>query len=550
MAISHDPKLSRPLSAPRGWWPVALRKEADGLHVSIAWTRLAVLLVLGAVGGWLGLGVGAFLWVKYHRGFTEARLVDILWPSRWDEYRVARGNFYIRQARREIAAQQWGDAIHHLRVGVGAAPANTEGRVDLARFYLLAGRIELAERTLVDGLAHAGDNPDYLRTLFAFLLQYQEDDEVRRIAATLLPPVPEVTPRNQLIAIAAAHAELFRGNFDAAEALVRRYELLRTTNLDGRLLLARIEWERGRRERAFELLKAYAVEFPASEEFYAQLTAYYHEAGQEAAAEKYALLRTLANPRSAAAHIDLIRTYRRNHKLARYQEDVDSLLRDFARDRAALDALLEFGTEAGDPELTQRVYRLLQSGNQESDTAALMVAESYLAAGRYQAGLEFIGDVGRARPEWRQRFAGIITGLQAVAYFGLGQRDDGELYLGQFLKQTNLRAENYTAIANRLLGAGAAAEARRILAPTVAANPRNQAALTRLVEIDLAQRPGDELVANLRRLLTMRRSPTELLLRARTRLASDRCLFLSGRDELLAALDAALAAASLEREVP
>jgi Tfp pilus assembly protein PilF len=522
------------------WWsfPVTIHQEADGTHVKVEWPRLGLMLLVFAVGAWLTTAGGMFVWVKYFRGFDEARIVDILLPNRWTDYRTARGNFYIKQAKREISEQKWVEAIHHLRVGVAAAPSNTEGRLVLAQFFTLFGRIELAQRTLVDGLPYARENTEYLKSLFGFLLQYQEDDEVRRLAADLLPSAPVLNDRNQLVALAAATAHFYRGNYEAAETLIKDYALLRTK--DGRLLVVRIEWERGHRDRALELLRSYTTEFPDDEEFYNQLASYHRELRQYAAVEKFALLRELANPRSAAARIDLLQAYRLNNNTSQYQRGIDSLLRDFPEDRTALLSLANFGTENGDAALALRVYRHLQDKSMETDAAGLMVAEAHIVAREYRAALDFILELGRSRPEWLQKFLGVVNGLQAVACYGLEQREDGDLYLTHFLGQPNIRAEHLTAISNRLIAIGARAQARRVLAQAVATDLRNQTALTRLIELDLERAPTDELIANLRRLLTMRRPSPELLQTARARLSSDRFLFVAGRDDLLGAIQAVI----------
>ncbi len=545
--MHHEKQKVNITTPPAQSWsvfPVSIHQEADGTHVRVAWGRLGVLLAVFSIAAWLAVVGGVYLWVRFHRGFADVRIVDILLPNRWPEYRTARGNFYIKQAKQEISDQKWVEAIHHLRVGVAAAPSNTEGRLILAQFFSLFGRIELAQRTLVEGLPYATDNTDYLKSLFGFLIQYQEDDEVRRIAAELLPATPQVNERNQLVALAAATAHFYRGNYDAAEALIKDYSLLRTK--DGRLLLVRIEWERGHTEIALERLKAFSSEAPDDEDFYSQLASYNRELGRFGAVERYALLRELANPRSAPARIDLLQAYRLNHNTAQYQQAIDGLIRDFPADRTALLALANFGTENGDSALALRIYRHLQEKNLEADTAGLMVIEAYIVAREYQAALDFIIQIGRNRPEWLQKFLGIVNGLQAVACYGLNQNEDGNLYLNHFLTQPNVRAEHLTAISNRLIAIGAKDQARRVLAQAVATDLRNQAALTRLIELDLERSPTEELIANLRRLLTMRRPSPELLRTACTRLGSDRFLFVTGRDELLAAIQSALGHSPIE----
>ena len=547
---AQQQKVIQPTAPRQAWWsfPIVITREASGLRVQVAWLRMLQMLAVAAVAGWVITALSLFLWVKYYRGFTEANILDIILPQRWSEYAVARGNFYVKQAQEELKEQKWAPAIHHLRVGVAAAPANTEGRLILAQFFTLFGRIELAQRTLVEGLPYAHNDTNYLKSLFGFLLQYQEDDEVRRIATQLLPENPKVNDRNQLLALAAASAHFYRGNSDAAEALIKDYALLRTK--DGRLLLARLEWERGHHDIALEQLRTASTEFPSDEDFYSQLVAFYRELGRTQEAEKFAFLRELANPRSVAARLDLLQSYRKSNNTALLQRGIDSLLNDFAADLNALQALGNFATENGDPALARRVYRHCEERQLSTEAAGLMVAEAHIVAREYRPALTFIAEFGEAHREWLQKFRGIVNGLQAVACLGLEQREDGELYLSHFLAQPNLRAEHLTAIANRLLRIGARPQARRVLAQAVATDARNQIALTRLIELDLDGGHPDELYANLRRLLAMRRPAPELIQTAMAKLAGDRFLFVAGRDELLDAMQTALDHSAVAAPLP
>ena len=539
-------KVPQTRHSAESWWAFAIsvQRDAAGAHLRVAWVRLGFHLVVFAVGAWLAMATGAFLWVKYYRGFADADPLDIALPSRWSQYAGARGNFYIKQAKQELTEQKWVEALYHLRVGVAAAPANTEGRLILAQFFTLSGRIELAQRTLLDGLPYAAEDNDYLKTVFSFLLQYQADDEVRRVAATVLGADNQPAARVQLAAIAAATAHFYRGNYDAAESLIREHNLLETK--DGRVLLIRIEWERGDRETAIARLKANIAEFPEEEVFYAQLSACYRALGDFSSAERYALLREIGHPQSASARIDLLAAYRLGRHSQLYQTSVEGMLRDFAEDRAALLSLANFGAEQGDAALALRTYRLLQEKGLEADPAALMVAEAHIVARDYRAALDFLLSTGTARPEWRQKFLGLVNALEAVAYFGLAQTGDGDLYFNHFLAQPTLRAEHLAAIANRLIEVGAKPQARLALAKAAAADPRNQHALTRLIELDLEAGPSVELMANLRRLLAMRRPSPTVLAQARKALAGDRFLFSAEREELLAAVQAALALAPAE----
>ncbi len=171
-----------------------------------------------------------------------------------------------------------------------------------------------------------------------------------------------------------------------------------------------------------------------------------------------------------------------------------------------------------------------------------MLAESHVVARRFSEALALIQQFSRENSEWLKKYAAVFNGLQAIASYGLGNRDDGELYLNNFLAQPSLRAENLVAVSGRLLAIGSTEPARRVLAAATQADPKNQAALTRLIELDLQSGRVDELPANLRRLLTMRPPSRALLETAARALGSDRHYFLADRDALLDAIASALLA--------
>jgi len=521
--------------------PVRLaRSPRGGTRIVVDWGRLAAFLGVLALAGWLGLAAAGYLFVKYQRDFAEVRFIDILLPNRWDDYRIARGNHYVERAKSELKEGNYREAFHFVRVGVGAAPANIEGRLLLAQFFAVWGRADLAQRTLVEGIPHGSDNPEFLKALFGFLLQNQEDAEVLAISAKLLPAVPESTPRNQLVALAAATAHYFRGGYDEAEDLLAAYSLLRIK--DGRLLQARIDWDRGSRDQALIRLENCAAESPGVDEYFVQLTAFHREAGNWSDVERLAVLRQLTNPEDPAPQIDLLYAYAETGSREKLHEEIEAIFRDFGTNPQVILALGDFAANQGNIALARRVLDHSRFHNLGSEGPALMLAESHVVAKRYSEALALIQQFARENPEWLKKYAAVFNGLQAIASFGLGSRDDGELYLNTFLSQPSLRAENLVAVSGRLLAIGATESARRVLDAATQADPKNQAALTKLIELDLNSGRSDALPANLWRLLTMRRPSHALLASAAKTLGGDRHFFLAGRDELLAAIERALLA--------
>ena len=542
--MKDDSHVSSEFERNRPWWSLPVRfarAPRGGTRIIVDWGRFAVLLVALALAGWFGLATAGYLFVKYQRDFEDVRFADILLPNRWDDYRVARGNHYIERAKSGLKAGNYREAFHFVRVGVGASPANTEGRLLLAQFFAVWGRADLAQRTLVEGLSHGEDDPEFLKALFGYLLQGQEDDEVLAISKRLLPAVAENSPRNQLVALAAATALYFRGSYDDAEDLLAGYSLLRTK--DGRLLQARIDWDRGARDQALIRLANYASESPGDDAYYVQLTAFHREARDWADVQRLAILRQLTNPRNPAPQIDLLYAYAETGSREKMRGEVEAIFRDFATDPKVILALGDFAANQGDTELASRVLDHARFHNLGSEGPALMLAESHVVAKRYSEALTLIQQYSRENPEWLKRHAAVFNGLQAIASFGLGSRDDCELYLNTFLSQPSLRAENLVAVSGRLLSIGATEPARRVLAAATQADPKNQAAITRLIELDLKSGRVEDLSANIRRLLTMRRPSPALLTSASQTLGSDRHFFLAGRGDLLDEIERAIAAA-------
>ncbi|HEY0945341.1 MAG TPA: tetratricopeptide repeat protein [Opitutaceae bacterium] len=539
-------RKTRPRHGWRRLLPFRIERGPAGRRVRIRWGALASTLAVLAVAGYAGLAAGAYGFVKYRRGVTEVRFLDILLPTRWPEYQKARGNHHVLRAQEQLKAGRYREAFQNLRVGLTRSPAHREGRLLLAQFFVASRRPDLAQRTLLEGVAYHENDVDYLKAVFSFLLQHEEDAEVISLAQRLLAAGPDATERNRLVVLAAASAQYFRGNYDLAESQLEKHRVGATR--DGRLLIARIQWERGHRELAVQLLRALAGELPRDNEIYGTLVSYLRDLGRDSEARRVSLVRQLDDPRNARARIDVLYAYQKDGDTARAAAAVAELLRDFGNDQDALLALAEFAANTGDVALAQRVYELCRTQDAAGDRVAFMAVEARIVARDYQSALEAIDDLLKTHPEWDKHYASVLSGLQAIAFCGRGDAEAAQRALGSFLAQPNLRVENLLAVSNRLLAVGARAQARQVLAQASAADPRNQAALTNLIKLDLATDNTDALPANVRRLLTTRKPAPEVLRAAYRKLGSDRFLFSPGRtallDELRQALPLAYAAPS------
>src|SRR5687767_11997907 len=122
-------------------------------------------------------------------------------------------------------------------------------------------------RTLLEGLPYHGADPVYLQRLLTFLLEQQEDDHVVNLARARLARLPADCDAARLLALAAATASYFRGNYDQAEDFLRGVPRLAESR-DGRLLVAKIEKERGYHELALLQMRQLAAEIPLDVEIH------------------------------------------------------------------------------------------------------------------------------------------------------------------------------------------------------------------------------------------------------------------------------------------
>ncbi len=498
------------------------------MRLRVRWARVATAQFAGALGLDLALTAGVFLLVRYQQQVAAVSYLDFLMPTRWPRVRVARGDHRIAVATTLAATGQRLQALLLVCGGVSLSPANRDSRLLLAQLLTEAGRPELARQILLDGLAYQHDDPNYLRPLFSFLFQHQSDASVIAIARKYLPRQPAATERNHLYSLAAATAGYFRGDYDLAEDFLRAQPTLADSRY-GRLLIAKIEGERGYRDLALLRLRELAAAFPDDTEIHSELASHLNRAGLLDEVRRAALAFQIAHPALPGPRIELLRAYYHASEHARSAREVDAFIRDFSDDAGALLALADFAANTGDVPLARQLTELARAHHFAWEPHAILAVEALVVARDFHGALDATRDLLHDHPDWTARFAPVLYSLQAIAHFGLSDTESASLLLTNYLNQTCLRAENLLAIAQRLVDVDAADYARQTLMRAIVADPLNQAALTRLVELDLNLNHIDELPTHLTRLLTMRKPSPDILRVAQFKLGSDLFLFSTER---------------------
>ena len=500
----------------------------------IYWRRLALTLAALALVGWLAAAAAVWTYIRTNRDFADASYLNIALPWRWSEHRASLGRHYLARARIELEKQDYAAAYQHLTAGLARVPDDTPGRRLLAFVQIRIGRPDLALRTLSDGAQLAGADLDYLKLLFGLLLEAQQDDRVITLATSLLPPKPDAVLAHQFTALQAATAHFHRGRYDATEQLVSAWGLDRS--LEGSILLARCDWERGYPDLALLRLENNLPRFPRRDELYVALIRYYRELGRTDAARQTALLRRFNDPASPGPRIDVLHTTRTTSEPAAIAREIDTYLTDFAADPQALVLLASFGSDTAQPALVQRTLALARSRKYLPNAFNLALVQSLVAATDYRGALTTAETALLEETDDNRFFTGTLDGLRALALFGLRDTERAELMLDSFLGTARLRAADALFLAQQLRLLGAVPSARRVLARAVVIDPLNQAALTELVRLDAGANDHTALAQNLPKLLAMRKpartvleecllrldQPAEDPLRAEIRSALDR----------------------------
>ena len=522
---------------------VIQRKGIDGrMEISVRWGRLIGTFALLAVLGWFSLAGALYFHFKYNKEFDQVSYTKMLTllPFGLETHRVEMGNYHIERGLSEIKEGNYRDALRLLRLGVSRSPANLEGRRVLAEFYEIAlKRHDIAVDQLLQGIELGGiQDGEYLKATLRVLLRYQMDEDIQNLANKYLPEEPELTDINRTLAFGAANANYLRGNYDLAEDYIIDYKLLES--LEGVLLSAQISWDRGSKIAAMTKMEYSIEKFPNSEPLLMQLSRYHRELGEIEEARRYAILRNVSDPLSAAPRLELLYIYNKSEDFEREQIETQRMLQQFRNDEPALQSLANFAADTGNIELARRTYEEALENEFAIDAFALLLIEAHLVDKDYQGALDFSEELLKERPDWLTLRWAIFSSLRAVASYGINRPDLGEIYLQDFIDEAGNQAQTYMAVSRRFTDIDRLQQARTILTLAYQKAPTNQKVLSELIRSELSLGNTEDLSRLLSRYLQMRRPQIELLTEAYNKLGSDRFIFTPDRQSLLLQLSAIL----------
>jgi Tfp pilus assembly protein PilF len=515
------------------------RKQANGeIVISVRWLYIFSAFMALFLVAWISTAGALYFWFKHKKNFDTVNFTKMVaLPFRMDEHRKELGNYHVNKGLEYFDEGNYRDALRFLRQGITRAPSNFEGRILLAQFYeQLLKRPDVAAGLLSQGLELGGANDnDYLKETLRVLLRHQLDEDVQEIADKYLPKVVEINDRNRILAFAAAQANFLRGNYDAADDYISSYEIM--VSVEGVMLSSQISWNRGHEKTAIRKLEIVLEKFQQNERILMQLSRYFREIGDLDQARKYAVMRNLSNPLSAAPRIELLYIYNKSGDTEREELEIRRILKQFSDNNLALQAIANFAAETGNVGLARRTYEEALENEFTIDVFALLLIESHLVKKDYEGALSFSEELDKERPAWLTKRRYIFNSLRAVASYGQNRPDFGDIYLNEFLNGENIAPEQYFAVARRFLEIERTKEARKVLMHAYNLTPKNQKVLAELLKVELSMGYTENLNKLLKQFLLMRRPQPEIILEAYQKLGSDLFIFTPNRENLLIELN-------------
>lgn len=517
-------------------------------YIEFQWLRIGIFLITSILVLWLSLAALIFAFFKYSKNYDTVRYKDMLiLPLKYDEHKKAMGQYHIEQGLLSIENGQYARGLSLLRVGLVRSPDNLKGRTELAQIYeYWLKRTDVAIEMYQEGFEFGGLYDEaFLTAALQSLLKNKMDDEIEAISDEYLPSdFKSGDHKNyQMLAFAAANSAFLKGDFDQAEDYINLYLL--NTSIDGIILSSKISWDRGNQLSAINKLESSLFKYPGSDNLYAQLSLYYRETGDFDSARRYAKLRNIKNPLSASPLINLIYLYHEFEKQDKIETLSQRILKDFNKNEGAILGLANFSSTTGNIKLAQQCYEIALENDFSLGNFALSLIEAYLLADDYQGAKKFSEELLVENPKWLPDQQYIFSSLRALAAFGLNRPDLGEIYLGEFLNEPNIKSATYVAVAKRFTSNNMYDQAQKILQEAYLKDRVNQRILNDLIKVNLTLGQTENLGPQLRTLLTTRRPDLDLLKEAYQRLGSDQFLFAKNRNSIIVELGAILREKSL-----
>jgi tetratricopeptide (TPR) repeat protein len=258
-------------------------------------------------------------------------------------------------------------------------------------------------------------------------------------------------------------------------------------------------------------------------------------------ARQVALELTIRNPLEWQPRIRLIDVLSSSGRIERRDREIEALLQQHRNDEQAMVALAQLAATYGNVTAASRLYELALENGYDLSLFSLTLAESLVAAGEHQRAVDLCNELVEEDPGWLINAQVTFNGIRSLAYYGIGDRELGNLYLRNFLDSEGATMNVLYEVANKFREFGHPEKALVILEEAYRRDSRNEVILSQLIDVEMELGAFFAVDQHLKQLFELRRPDYDLLEDIHDRLRSDRFLFTSERRELLRNLQAVIA---------
>ncbi len=521
-------------------------------RIHFRWGRIFLFLFTLMAIAWLTFAGALYMYFKNRLFFDEvtyAKMVAL--PFRIDAHRKELGDFHISKAKKLLRQKKYREALDFLRAGVARSPGNLEGRRLLSEFFDFGlKQQDDAAEILVQGVAHGGvGNPEYMSTVYRYLLHHEYDDRVIDLGEDLLKEEIELDKVSRLTALATATAYFNLHKFEKAQWHIKEYNLQEVP--EGNILSAQVLWEQGEHQAALGILERTSRQFPQAAQVFTRISDYNAEAGDLDKARRNAVLAQVTNPMSLDVALKVLKLEVGLKMTERAKSNFDEILENFGYDLPALLKIASVTAGFGNQEFAKRVHDHARQAGMEDTRFQIAILSAMVIGADFPNASKFGASLLKDADQWRVRYQkGLVLGLLSVAAFGGGDLERGRFFMKEFLQAPLLPPDEIHHLATHFQKTGMLVEQRKILDFGREKHPDYRPILEELLKQDLAQGNYDALPEHLHDVLKVRRKNVQLLRKCQDVLARDRFLFLPERQELMESLENALRSVEAEGGLP
>lgn len=515
--------------------PVVIKGRPGSRRIVLNGVRLLIFLPLASILIWVIGATAIFYYIRESVGFYTVKYSTVLiLPFKMEEYRAAKGRFWIEKAIELSKEAKWREAFELLRAGLQLVPSDLEARSALARVYVVMDRPDLAKKTFLEGLPYSEYKFGYVKDVIRFLFSRQDDHDVIVVADAILAsddPSAEVVRSVSLArAVALFNLNRFPDLVDWVQTPGMRSEPM------VQLLIAKMAWEKGNAEEGLQMLRALNDSHATFEEGYKTLISYLRELGRISEIRGLCVNQQIRQPNNPLPYIDLIGVLYESAEVKQCEVAEGEFLRRFWDNPAALVQLGEYASRVGRVELGLQVLARCRELSLHVIPAMFGVLFADLHLGLYLDVLHKVEAYSSEKLMWTDSHRSAFLFIKCVAFSGLGRKEDFAVAIDALLKAPSLSASVALLCVPYLEKLGEHEAKVRILRRVVELDPNSQQATTELVRAEIGHRDISEFRTLIERISLYPKPPADLLARIKAQVESDCYLYLINRGELIRSL--------------